>query len=84
MNTNENSPTDKIVDQTDVLDVMRCPKCGSSAVGHLRFDSDWAYGGDWTKINPDDYYMEYEIRQFEINERPDIECNICCRCGQCF
>lgn len=28
MNTNENNPTDKIVDQTDVLDTLPCPFCG--------------------------------------------------------
>lgn len=70
-----------------------CPNCGSSRVGKFRLDSDWAAGaGDWTCGNPDSRwfpdigacYTEEDIRSFEQNDRPDIDCYICCVCNTCF
>ena len=64
--------------------VIRCPQCGSAEVGHFRMDSDWVHGGDWTKVNRDDLYTKDELRRFDSNEWPDVECSVCCVCGQCF
>ena len=70
-----------------------CPKCNSHRVGHFRLDSDWApHAGDWTcgnhdeKWNPhkDAGFTEEDLKSFDSNSRPDIECYVCCACGACF
>ena len=69
-----------------------CPSCGSNRIGHFRLDCDWGHGGDWFAANttaafkPDDSagYTPDDIAGFTSNERPDIECDVCCACGTCF
>jgi hypothetical protein len=63
-----------------------CPNCNSARIGRLRFDSDWGGGGDWSRSNleTEAEYTAEDLKGFEDNERPDIECLICCVCGKCF
>lgn len=69
-----------------------CPSCGSKRIGSFRLDSDWGHGGDWWAANiTQDYkpdavaeYTPEDIESFDSNERPDIECSVCCVCGTCF
>lgn len=60
---------------------MECPNCGSFQIGRFRMDSDWAIrAGDWTSINPDDVYTEEQLKDFDNNSRPDVECFVCLQC----
>jgi hypothetical protein len=61
-----------------------CPVCASPRVAHFRLDSDWGYGGDWSQVNADDAYTEFDLANFRDNQRDDIECHVCCQCGACF
>lgn len=62
-----------------------CPKCNSFRIANFRLDSDWGDGGDWCAQNDDQgVYTEDDIKSFDRNERPDIQCNVCCHCGACF
>ena len=63
-----------------------CPNCKSTRIGHFRMDSDWAHGGDWYAQNPKDGsgYTQDDMDSFANNERPDIECCVCCQCLTCF
>jgi hypothetical protein len=68
-----------------------CPHCGSKRIAHFRLDSDWGTAGDWTAENTTSYqpsadagYTPQDLESFERNERPDIECDVCCACGTCF
>jgi hypothetical protein len=62
-----------------------CPNCKSFRIGSFRLDSDWGDGGDWWAANPEDAgYTPKDLKSFANNERPDIECNVCCECGTCF
>ncbi len=64
--------------------VIRCPICGGTSIGHFRMDSDWGYGGDWNQVNTDENYEQTQLMGFRNNERPNVECNICCDCEHCF
>ena len=69
-----------------------CPKCSSKRIGKFRLDSDWGHGGDWDAANTtpdfkpsDDVgYTPLDVASFDGNERPDIECYVCCQCATCF
>jgi hypothetical protein len=61
-----------------------CPSCGSTAIGHLRLDCDWGSGGDWTPANDASCYSTEQRKAFDNNERPDVDCYICCKCASCF
>ena len=61
-----------------------CPSCGSKRIGSFRLDSDWGHGGDWWAANVTQDYTPEDIESFDSNERPDIECSVCCVCGTCF
>lgn len=62
-----------------------CPNCNSPRIANFRLDSDWGYGGDWGKQNDDfDGYTEEDEKSFSNNERPDIQCYVCCECSTCF
>lgn len=64
--------------------MIKCPKCASTAVGHIRMDCDWGSGGDWSKANDGGDYTDQDIKAFNDNERPDIDCYICCMCNTHF
>lgn len=73
-------------------ELIECPNCHSPRVGHMRFDSDWGYGGDWRpanhldsfEVDPAAGYTEEDALEFSNNERPDIDCYICCICNTHF
>lgn len=64
--------------------MIHCPSCNSSAIGHIRIDWDWGSGGDWSKANQDGVYEPQDIKSFDNNERPNVDCYICCRCNTHF
>ena len=64
-----------------------CPTCGSTRIGHFRLDADWGSGGDWFAQNEPESeagYTELDMEGFRQNERPDVECCVCCQCSTCF
>jgi DNA-directed RNA polymerase subunit RPC12/RpoP len=64
---------------------IKCPNCGSMAIGKFRMDSDWGSGGDWVQENDNDaLYSKEDLADFENNRRPDIQCYVCCRCHTAF
>jgi hypothetical protein len=61
-----------------------CVNCGSSRVGSFRLDWDWGNGGDWMQVNDESCYEAEDLDSFNKNERPSIDCYVCCNCGTCF
>ncbi len=61
-----------------------CPSCDSPRIGAFRLDSDWGSGGDWSIVNARDCYTLEQLRDFDHNMRPDVECYVCCNCYTVF
>lgn len=57
---------------------VKCAKCGSHRLFHVRIDSDWGDGGDFTRINPNDCYKPTDPENYE---RIDIDYIVCFACG---
>ena len=66
--------------------MILCPTCNSARIGTFRLDSDWGDGGDWYAANDaaEAEYTDQDCISFDNNERPDIECHVCCECSTCF
>lgn len=62
----------------------KCPICGSFEIASFRYDSDWGTGGDWSQVNNEKHYQEYQLEHFKNNERADINCFYCYTCASCF
>lgn len=58
--------------------VLKCSKCGSKRLFHVRIDSDWGDGGDFTRLNADKYYNENDPENYE---HIDIEFITCFECN---
>lgn len=63
--------------------MIKCPYCGSKHIFKYRNDSDWAIGGDFTKVNPKENYTEEEM-DYDTFYRPDIETYFCNSCYEWF
>lgn len=63
-----------------------CPSCKSTRIGHYRMDSDWCHGGDWYAENSESKaaYTNDDIDGFRNNDKPNVECCVCCECNTCF
>lgn len=67
--------SDPVLPNPDVV----CKSCGSSRVLSIRLDSDWAMGGDVTRVNRDSYYESDDPKNGD--DRPDIYIYHCLNCG---
>jgi hypothetical protein len=57
--------------------VYKCSKCGSKRLFNVRIDSDWGNGGDFTRVNENEYY---ESSDPESYDHIDISFTICLEC----
>ena len=65
--------------------MKKCPLCDSPRIVHFRLDSDWASGaGNWSRVNEESAYEDWQVKQIEDNERQDIETYYCYSCCRCF
>lgn len=59
---------------------IKCPKCQSKKIFHLRIDSDWGAGiGNYTPINDKKEYTEDELK-YDSFDRPDLDLFHCLNC----
>ena len=64
--------------------IKKC-ECGSERIGRYRMDSDWAIcSGDWRIVNPQSSYSDMDLKDFDDNERSDVDCYVCLQCYNCF